>query len=143
MEFPKPTKRLKTKKRIVRVRVTPIKNLERELDALLKTYVILRDKKCVCCGTKENLTPGHLITRGAKSVRWDILNVACQCSGCNFKHEFRPEIYTQWFIKTYGNDLYDVLVERSRQPRKFTRTDLEQIKANINNLIAHASTKNS
>lgn len=131
LKFPKSGVQKKKRKGLNRVRKTPIAALQRLLDRLVKDYVIMRDKKCICCGTKENLTPGHLITRGCKSVRWDLTNVFAQCGRCNYMHEFRPEIMTQEFIKRYGNDAYNALVDRSRQVRKWTRVDLEAIKQGL------------
>lgn len=77
---------------------------------------------CVTCGKTlpmEKLQGGHFITRQFYPYRWDERNVHCQCSGCNcFKNGAYIE-YSQWFIKTYGQSLFDQYVDtykRGKQP---------------------------
>lgn len=127
LKFPKPTKRIKKKKRLNRVRKTPIATLKRKADKLMSHYIIARDKKCVICGSTKNLNNGHLISRRCNSVRWDFVNCNCQCYPCNFLHTHRPERYTQWFIKSYGSLMYQDLVDRSKKLVKVNRGYLEAI----------------
>lgn len=139
--FPKPVKVVKKKKGLNRVRKTPLAKLKRELDKLMSTYVIMRDKKCVVCGSTERLTCGHLITRGKETIRWDFLNCACQCWGCNYKHEFYPEEYTNWFIKRYGASTYDNLVSRGHTVAHNRRSEYESIKFIIEDAIKNLKDK--
>lgn len=85
------------------------KGLIRELDRLVGEIVKLRDKKCVCCGTKNNLTPGHLFTRQVYATRWNLQNVFAQCASCNFKHEHDSYPLTNYYLKTFGKRSYDNL----------------------------------
>lgn len=127
MMYPKPTRKLKTKKHMNKVKKTPIGTLKRRADKLMSQYIIGRDKKCVICGSTKNLNNGHLISRRCNSVRWDDVNCNCQCYPCNFLHTHRPERYTQWFVKRYGLSAYDNLVERSRSLVKVNREYLDAI----------------
>ena len=66
---------------------TTRKSLVRKLDKIVSEIVILRDGKCICCGTDKRLTCGHLFSRVAYSTRWDLGNCYAQCLSCNFRHE--------------------------------------------------------
>lgn len=125
-KFPKPTKRIKKKKAIRRVRKTPLARLKREADKLMSQFIIARDKKCVICGSIKQLNNGHLISRRCNSVRWDDINCNCQCYPCNFLHTHRPEKYTAWFLDWYGKSVYKDLVDRSRKLIKVNREYLEK-----------------
>ena len=125
---PKPAPRIKVKKRKMK---TPRQRAEIRLDALVKEIVLDRDGFCVCPppvnGHTQQRTPGHLISRGKESVKWDLLNVHEQCNGCNARHEHYPEIYTGWFVSNFGKDEYLRLVERSYKIQKMTIEDLETL----------------
>jgi len=99
MQKPKPTKEPKGKKR---KKKTPRQVLEKRLDDLVSTIVILRDGHCVCCGTSDGLTCGHFVSRGKGAVRWDLQNCNCQCSGCNLRHNQYPQKYTRYIENHYG-----------------------------------------
>lgn len=124
----KPVKKTKTKKR---KKKTERQLAEIRLDALVKEIVLHRDNHCVCPppvkGHTQVRTPGHLISRGKESVKWDLMNVHEQCSGCNARHEHYPEIFTNWFIGKFGQGGYMSLVERSYRVNKLTLDDLETL----------------
>lgn len=111
------------------------KKLIKDLDTLTSLIVRVRDKRCVCCGSMERLTDGHLITRNCKIIRWDLTNNNCQCASCNFTHEFRPERYTEWWIKKYGLEAYEELVAQSKLTKKWTIEELENIKISLKELL--------
>ena len=115
--FPKP----------VRVKKTSRKALVRKLDSLVSKYVIARDKKCVNCGKRENLTGGHLFSRAAYSTRWDVNNVFCQCIGCNMRHEYDPYPLTSYFIEKYNMVEYDALHYKYSHPKKFKDYELQEM----------------
>lgn len=115
------------KPKVGRPKLPSIKSLEKKLDKIHSEYIRLRDGKCVICGSTEQLTNGHLFTRGHKSTRWDDLNCHGQCWPENFKHEFDPHPYTSWFIRTYGIEVYDELHRKHTTIRKWTRLDLEDM----------------
>lgn len=120
----RPTRVVKRKKR---VKLPKLSTLMRKADSLFSQFIRVRDKKCVLCGTVKNLTAGHLIKRGKKSVRFDETNVNCLCSVCNYKDNFEHDIYVAWWLRQYGSTPYQDLVDRSRIMKKVTREWLNQI----------------
>lgn len=112
---PKPVKQKSQRKRLIK-----------RLDDLTREIVLVRDQRCVTCGKIENLQCGHLITRAKYGVRWDLKNCNVQCQGCNFRHEYNPEIYTRWFLNKYGLEEYQSLCQRSENG-KYSIDDLEEI----------------
>lgn len=96
---PKPIREPRGKKR---KRKTSRQVLEKRLDDLVSTIVILRDGRCVCCGTSDGLTCGHFVSRGKGRVRFDLQNCNAQCSGCNLRHNQYPQRYTRYIENHYG-----------------------------------------
>jgi len=103
------------------------KALIKYLDTLVSQIVILRDGKCVICGSKETLGCGHLFTRNAYSTRWDMKNCAAQCWPCNFRHEYDHYPYNAWFIKKYGEGELEALHRRFVEPHKWSTPDLQEM----------------
>jgi hypothetical protein len=133
---PKPTKQAKAKKR---KKKTERQLAEIRLDALVKEIVLLRDDGCVCPppvkGHTQQRTPGHLISRGKESVKWDLYNVHEQCSGCNARHEHYPEIFTAWFVREFGEQAYIDLEARSYKIAKLTIDDLETLEFELTEIL--------
>ena len=102
-------------------------------DTAFSRYIRARDNwVCFTCGKvgydRDGVMQcGHLITRAKYSVRWDEYNAACQCSGCNMRHEYQPEIYTAAWIAEHGVDAYHDMVCKSNQPRKYSVEDIRDL----------------
>ena len=108
--------------------------LIKKLDIVFSKYIRLSsaDKNgyctCVTCGKKgywekDIIDCGHFITRAAMSTRYDERNVAAQCSFCN---RFRSG--EQYKFSLYlGDKLSKELLNKSKQVRKFTTIELEQM----------------
>ena len=91
-------------------------------------YIVLRDRRCVTCDKTEHLTCSHLISVTAGDyMRFLQINSHCQCRGCNFKHEYKPEDYTRWFLQHYGVDEYEQLCLLKKEIRKYTTEDFRTI----------------
>lgn len=103
------------------------KKLVKLLDKYFSIYIRTRDKNiCFTCDkTLDNMQCGHLITRAKYSVRWNEKNACCQCAGCNLKHEYYPEIFTQKYINKFGIDQYNELVQKSNELSDYSNTELE------------------
>lgn len=123
---PKPEKRVKTRRSKF---VSERKSLVKKLDDIVREIVSFRDSFCVIPGQSHTgvLQCGHLVTRARLSTRWDLYNCQRQCSSCNLKHEFYPEIYTQKFITQFGLIAYRQLVNHSCVISKYTIEELETL----------------
>lgn len=116
--------------------------LETKADRLVRDIVMLRDFRCVCPPPVKNghsnvMQPGHLITRGRKYVRWDLLNVHVQCSSCNLLHNHFSEIYTKWFIVEFGEEAYIKLVDDSGRMSKLRTPDLRVLCDELEKILAY------
>ncbi len=103
------------------------KGLIRALDAETRRITKLKGDRCVVCGTKENLTCGHLITRSKYATRWEEMNCWPQCAGCNYRHEFDPHPFTSWFIDWCGLPAYNTLVKQSNDFRRRSDKELKEL----------------
>ena len=106
------------------------KTLVKKCDKIVSLYIRARDKYCVVCGSPERLTNGHLFSRTAYSTRWDITkdgNCHCQCWGCNYRHEFDPYPYMQWYRSNFGSKKLDDMHTRFKQTKKYSNVDLEEL----------------
>lgn len=106
------------------------KGIVRKLDALVSKYVRTMWRRCVVCGTTENLTAGHLFSRVAYSTRWDIHhggNTYAQCASCNLSHEYDPYPFTRWYLDNFGEKKYDELHTRHVTPRIFKTWQLVEL----------------
>ena len=107
------------------------KTLITKLDRVFSEYIRRRKAKndiaeCVTCGKKDhwkNLQAGHFMSRKHYATRWDDRNVEVQCVGCNVYRY--GEQYK--FSKYLGDDLADELLALSRETRKFSNIDIEEM----------------
>jgi len=124
----KELKRAKKSKRIKRIKLPTIHSLVLKADQKFAAYIRNRDgNKCILCGSTKNPTCGHLIKRGKKATRWDEVNCNCLCSGCNYKDNFEHDHYVLWFLREYGQPMYEDLLERSKCIVKLNREYLTKI----------------
>jgi hypothetical protein len=103
-------------------------------DKAMSEYIRAKTPYCVICGSREQLQAAHLISRTAKSVRFDLQNVFTNCAGHNLRHEYHPEVCTEWYIRTFGEGQYLDLVVRSKQIRKWTVDELKELEEHFNEL---------
>lgn len=92
--------------------------------------------KCASCGVMHKyneMDGGHFIERGKLSTKLVEENVHPQCKGCNgFGMKYRPSVvldYRRYMVGMYGEELVRELEQLSKQPKKFTRYELEELKA--------------
>src|SRR5688572_22918612 len=115
---PKPVKQAKGKKPVPAR--TRRKRLVAKLDEITSLYVRLRDGKCVQCGSTEQLTNGHLITRAHYALRWDVRpdgNCHGQCWPENYTHKHNLHPFIAWYVSKFGAERYQQLVAEDT-PRK-------------------------
>jgi hypothetical protein len=109
-----------------------IPTLKRKLWKLISKTVRERDNwTCITCGkvaTDEDrgmVDGGHYKPEGIyKSVQFDLINVNCQCRGCNRYHHGRYGDYAEALIKKYGIEEFNALIERSRKTKSWTEKEL-------------------
>ena len=111
----------------MRKQKTPRQKAVALADKHFSEYIRRRDRRCVCCGSTNNLQCGHLFSRKNYSTRWEPLNAYCQCSGCNLRHEYDPYTLTSYFIDLYGKEAYDDLHLKHVTPKKYTTAEILQI----------------
>ena len=114
--FPKPKKRKVSKRKV----------LVKKLDNLVSLIVRARDKFCVVCGSTEKLGCGHVFTRKNYSTRWDLTNCFAQCWSCNYKHEFDPMPFYDWYKAKFGDWAFRELYQRWTAIRKFADWELAE-----------------
>lgn len=99
---------------------------KKKADGVFSQYVRKRDgNMCVVCGKRDHVSNGHLISRKTVATFFDEDNCHAQCRGCNKRHNYHPEHYTEWFIRRYGFEAYQALIARSLVKKVFISTELE------------------
>lgn len=119
-----------------------VKKLMLKLDKLVKDIVFERDGHCVTCPLwkeikpthipSQIMQPGHYITRGSKSVRWDLRNVYQQCKTCNYLHEYHPEVLANYVLSVLDVSGFEDLIREGNIPMpSIKRWQLEEIEAKL------------
>ena len=108
--------------------------LKKELDAIFSTYVRLRDctidgiATCVTCGDAKHykkMQNGHFMSRRHMSTRFEPMNTAVQCMGCNMYNQGMQYEMSKYLDKTYGKGTAEDMQVLSRQTKKIGRHDYE------------------
>lgn len=99
----------------------------------LWSKVIRQAWACAVCWKRENLNAHHIFTRHNKSVRWDLDNGICLCSGCHvfsdkFSAHLTPVEFTYWLEKQYSREWLETLGRKANKP---LHVDPEYLKATI------------
>lgn len=109
-----------------------------ECDALVRTIIALRDKKCVNFGCRETLGlhVGHYIKRGVLSLRWDLRNCNAQCDHDNQEHNTNPYPYQNAMILKYGIGITWKIEELGRKNPRLEYSDLITIRDGLRQTVA-------
>lgn len=99
-----------------------VRDLENQLDELVRRVLRREQEFCFTCGTRgsENnpLQVSHLFTRTWRPTRFDVHpggNNCMMCKRCNENHEADPMPYRQAFIARYGKDALVEIGIRAQQ----------------------------
>jgi len=113
------------------------KGLVKKLDRLFSIYIRTRHAKegmvrCVTCKDPlpkhwKEVDAGHFVSRRHYATRWNQQNVHAQCKSCNGFHGGQNYIMGKYIDKTYGEGTADELITMSRQIKKFSNQDLEDL----------------
>lgn len=99
------------------VRVSPDeryceKHATKVADALCRAFVRARDPVCVACGRGDRgVQWAHIITRGARFIRWDARNGVGLCSGCHYAYTKSPARWLS-FVERYDPGRVQRLLRR-------------------------------
>ena len=106
--------------------------LVKKLDVVFSQYIRLSNADnngyctCVTCNKKfywKEIQAGHFMSRKHYSIRWDERNVKPQCVACNVYRAGEQYKYSLYL----GNNLSKTLLDESRELRKFTNIELEEM----------------
>lgn len=104
--------------------------LEKKVDKLW-SECIRKVWKCEYCWKTEYLNAHHIFSRNNKSVRWELINGICLCSGCHtFSSKFSahqtPTEFTIWLENKRWRVYLDQLQSLAHIPLKITQDYLEE-----------------
>lgn len=113
------------------------------IHATLREICLIRHPYCVVCKKSDGvLQGGHLIPKQrSEAVRYDLMNVFTQCSGCNYTHTHNPHPFIAWFIKEYGEEEYLALVEKSRLVVKDRMWELNETHEDLKQILQQLKVK--
>ena len=122
------------------------KSLVKKLDAIFSEYIRLRKANkqgivtCYTCGKKaywkgQGMQNGHFMSRKSYSTRWEELNCQVQCYSCNVMRFGEQYKYGLELQKEYTKDLPEQLLIQSKQIKKFSNIDLEDMINKYKNLV--------
>ena len=108
----------------------------KKLDTVFSQFIRLRASdhrgmgECFTCGAVRHYTEvdaGHFMSRACMSVRWSETNVQSQCKRCNGFRSGEQYIFSIRLDELYGEGTAERLLIESKQTRKWTRDELEQM----------------
>jgi hypothetical protein len=114
--------------------------LVKKLDTVFSQYIRLSNADnngyctCVTCNKTffwKEIQAGHFMSRKHYSTRWDERNVKPQCVRCNIYNQGEGYLYSLYL----GNKLSKKLLEESRELRKFTNIELEEMIADYSDRL--------
>lgn len=107
-------------------RAASVRRVEAVLDRLCRYLVVeLRDRNtCQRCGATaltHKIDWSHVVTRGAKSIRWTEWNSKALCAGCHRWWGSHPLEASTWFREKFPERV--ILMEAWRQQRSRPKID--------------------
>lgn len=130
-EIQKPIRRTKIKVHSSSIRSRLVKEADRVFSIYIrKSNSINGVVRCVTCGSQDkwqNMDNGHYLSRRYMQIRWDEMNVGCQCHHCNRDMGGNLVRYRMYLIKKYGYDPTDVLKSKVKTRGKVQLSDIEHI----------------
>lgn len=105
--------------------------LIKELDVVFSKYIRSRDgNKCITCGRigeYNTMQAGHYVSRSCYALRWDEMNVHCQCYACNVCKHGNMIAYREQLVKLYGEKKVKKLEVQRHSIKKYTSEELEKM----------------
>lgn len=112
-------------------RTTLIKKLDAVFSIYIRNrYAVNEIAECYTCGKKEHWKKqhaGHFASRRHYSTRWNEYNVQVQCPSCNIWQQGMQFQFGKNLCLQYGDNFADYLMIESKQIRKFTDVELQEL----------------
>ena len=111
-------------------KVQSLPALTAKAQKVFNAYIRRRDAdlKCISCGIGKPEHAGHYIAVGGHSVhRFNEQNVNGQCLFCNYYKSGNQINYRINLVKKIGLEQVELLEGTMRNPKKWTRLELEYI----------------
>ena len=94
---------------------------------------------CVVCGVSrhylDGMQGGHFISRGKLATKLMVENVHPECRGCNMPGGGHEAGWASYMLETYGKEFIDELHSISRTVKKYTRSEVIEIKKDLSTQI--------
>lgn len=104
------------------------RGLIKKLDSIVSKIVIAREKKCVQCGSTQNLTCGHIFSRSHYATRWNLDNCHAQCWPCNYKYKNQDTVsYFLWYQNKVGKKKVNKLYKKWKEITHFKDFELVEM----------------
>lgn len=103
-----------------------------ELSTMLREIALKRDKKCVRCGSYDNLHKSHIIAvSGTHQLEFEPLNVKILCYSCHL-HFWHKDVIAaaRWAREYFGDERIDWL-EEQQISRTGDHIDLDAIERSL------------
>lgn len=111
------TPRPKPKRR----KASPFKAALHYADMWFSRLIILRDKRCVTCGSTDRLQCSHVFRRVRYATRWCMDAAYAQCARCHVFHHRQDETPLRTYAwQRVGQDRMDELYQQSRTTADFS-----------------------
>lgn len=116
--------------------------LTKALDSVVRDILHTKypDPICFVCGKNrgwfhpqknpKGCQVGHYISRRVYQLRWDLHNVAPQCSVDNYLHQYNILPYTNRIMQVYGKERIDYLTKKYNS-RKMTTLEKRKILSDL------------
>ena len=109
--------------------------LVKKLDAIFSTYIRRKNSiddiaECFTCGKKDHykkLQNGHFQSRRHYSTRWDEVNCAVQCAGCNVFKYGEQYLFATKLDAKFGEGTARRLHIKAQQIVKISDFELEEL----------------
>ena len=105
--------------------------LKKKADTIFSLYIRLRDGgRCYTCGAVKEIKQmqaGHYVTRQCLALRYDEVNVRCQCVACNCMKHGDLITYREHLIADVGADVVAYLEGMRHVSVKYTAADYHRI----------------
>ena len=119
-----------------------VSSLKKKAWVLFSRYIRLRDclfttrtttsGRCISCGVEypfNELQAGHFVSGRHNSYLFSEEGVHAQCKRCNVYLYGNPLHYRRAIIDLYGDGYDEVLEQESKEIKKFTIAELEELAA--------------